>query len=73
MAKKRSKKDRIKAKAHRLISKEPEVLQKEVAKSDYLQEIFAYDPKLIVKDLRKTFLVVLFILLVLLTISLIYT
>lgn len=85
MAKRRNKKDRIRAK-HRVADitspvletkKEDEVLKKEIqknpSKKSYLEEIFAYDPKLIIKDLKKTFLVVLFILLILLTIALIYT
>ena len=81
MAKKRSKKDRLRTQLHRNIKKaktnvsikkevESEKVQKE---KNYLEEIFAYDPKLIIKDLKKTFLVVLFVLLVLLTISLLYT
>lgn len=82
MAKKRSKKDRIRAKLrHAPVAKittvEPKIqkieLEKKVEKLDYLKEIFAYDPKLILKDLRKTFLVVLFVLIVLLAIFLLYT
>ncbi len=85
MAKRRNKKDRIRAK-NRVAGaispaletkKEDEALKKEIqknsSKKSYLEEIFAYDPKLIIKDLKKTFLVVLFILLILLTIALIYT
>ena len=82
MAKKRSKKDRIRAKLrHAPVAKvaivEPKIqkiqLQKQIEKMDYLKEIFAYDPKLILKDLRKTVLIVLFVLIVLLAIFLLYT
>lgn len=69
MAKKRSKKDRVRAKLRHV----PVASTSIVEKTDYLKEIFAYDPKLILKDLRKTFLVVLFILIVLLAIFLLYT
>jgi hypothetical protein len=40
---------------------------------NYLREIFAYDPQLIIKDLKKTFFVTLVILVILLIITLIYT
>ena len=79
MAKRRSKKDRVHAKQHRSIEVKSVAVEvsKEVKKTppekSYLEEIFSYDPKLIIKDLRKTFLVVLFVLLVLLTIALLYT
>lgn len=84
MAKRRSKKDRVHAKQHRSIEMKSvadevskvevsEEVKKSSLEKSYLEEIFAYDPKLIIKDLRKTFLVVLFVLLVLLTIALLYT
>lgn len=82
MAKKRSKKDRIRAKLrHAPVANtsvvEPKIqkiqLEKQAEKTDYLKEIFAYDPKLIIKDLRKTLLIVLFVLIVLLAIFLLYT
>jgi hypothetical protein len=85
MAKRRNKKDKINAK-RRIADAKTQVLETKkedqkfenetqglVSKKSYLEEIFAYDPKLIVKDLKKTFLVVSFILLILLTIALIYT
>jgi len=73
MAKHRSKKNRILAEQHRLSRSKFQVSEKIVKKEENLQEIFNYDPKLIVKDLRKTVLLVTFILLILLTIALIYT
>ncbi len=82
MAKKRSKKDRVRAKLrHAPVIKampvESKIQKSETIrpaeKNDYLKEIFAYDPKLILKDLRKTFLVVVFVLIVLLAIFLLYT
>ena len=82
MAKKRSKKDRIRAKLRHAPAAKVTVaesnfqkveLKKETVKIDYLKEIFAYDPKLILKDLRKTLLIVLFVLIILLTIFLLYT
>ena len=82
MAKKRSKKDRIRASLHRSAKITPistawlKTESKPTKGKDdknYLEEIFAYSPTLIVGDLKKTFFVVLFILVVLLTISLLYT
>lgn len=73
MAKNRRKKNRILAEQHRLSRSKFQVSEKIVKKEENLQEIFNYDPKLIVKDLRKTVLLVTFILLILLTIALIYT
>lgn len=83
MSKKRSKKDRIRAKLrHATVIKnlpkeskiqKVEIVEKQIEKIDYLKEIFAYDPKLILNDLRKTLLIVLFVLIVLLAIFLLYT
>lgn len=74
MAKNRSKKDRIRAAQKRLSQLKVQVSEKMVKpKEERLGEIFSYDPKLIVQDLKKTFLLVIFILLILLTIALIYT
>lgn len=86
MAKKRTKKDRLRSSLRHqkpvvrsqknLVSKqevEPVIEKKPEQKSNYLREIFAYDPQLIIKDLKKTFLVFIFILLVLLTVALLYT
>ena len=80
MAKKRSKKDKIRAKAHHRVNltkldsneKSSEVILKVKSQTQktanenksYLEDIFAYDPKLIFNDLRKTILVVFFILLI---------
>jgi hypothetical protein len=85
MTKRRSKKERLHAK-HRLTevknlapvtkgkaSKIEQLSPMIAVEKDYLQKIFGYDPRLIIKDLRKTFLVVSFVLLVLLAIALIYT
>lgn len=71
MAKHRSKKDRIRASLRRptATSKDVPVL----VQRNYLMEIFAYDPKLVIKDLKKTLLVFGFILLILLTVALLYT
>ncbi len=88
MAKKRTKKDRLRSdsRRHRTTAEvlpeknaSPKLESKKVAevelekKSSYLRDIFSYDPQLIVKDLKKTFLVFIFILLVLLTVALLYT
>jgi len=79
MAKRRSKKDKIHSKKRRVTEVLSPVVEtkNEVKKipleKNYLEEIFSYDPKLIIKDLKKTFLVVLFVLLILLTIALLYT
>lgn len=86
MSKRRSKKDRIHAKHHFIdaaassigdVSTVSTLLQSQQSEKDssknYLQEIFAYDPRLIVRDLKKTFFVTLFILVILLIITLIYT
>lgn len=73
MAKHRSKKNRILAEQHRLSRSKFQVTEKIAKTEENLQEIFNYDPKLIVKDLRKTVLLVTFILLILLAIALIYT
>lgn len=73
MAKHRSKKNRILAEQHRLSRSKVQVSEKSVKKEENLQEIFNYNPKLIVKDLKKTILLVIFILLILLAIALIYT
>lgn len=83
MAKKRTKKDRLQSDLRRQkkniplkqeIKQEIKLAEKEVKQEvDYLKGIFAYDPQLIVKDLKKTFLVFIFILLVLLTVALLYT
>lgn len=81
MAKHRSKKNRIRAEERRLSQLEAQtpVLEKNKMVSKVGQKnslsanIFTYDPKLILKDLRKTVLLVFFILLVLLAIALIYT
>jgi len=72
MAKHRSKKNRIRAEERRSSQSSTQVLEKIVQKKEQ-EEIFSYDTKLIAKDLRKTFFLVIFILLVLLTIALIYT
>ncbi len=83
MAKKRTKKDRLQSELRRQkkvlplkqeIKQVSKPIEKEVKQEvSYLKEIFAYDPQLIIKDLRKTFLVFIFILLVLLTVALLYT
>lgn len=83
MAKKRTKKDRLQSELRRQkkvlplkqeIKQVSKPIEKEVKQEvNYLKEIFAYDTQLIVKDLRKTFLVFIFILLVLLTVALLYT
>lgn len=83
MAKKRTKKDRLQSELRRQkkvlplkqeIKQVSKPIEKEVKQEvNYLKEIFAYDPQLIIKDLRKTFLVFIFILLVLLTVALLYT
>lgn len=83
MAKKRTKKDRLQSELRRQkkvlplkqeIKQISKPIEKEVKQEvNYLKEIFAYDPQLITKDLRKTFLVFIFILLVLLTAALLYT
>ena len=81
MAKHRSKKNRIRAEERRLSQLEAQtpVLEKNKMvpkvgqKNSSSANIFTYDPKLILKDLRKTVLLVFFILLVLLAIALIYT
>lgn len=86
MAKRRSKKERIRAEKHREakipsvdvveirnVDKKVENKSIKTTNTDYLKEIFSYDPKLIMGDLKKTLLVVVFILLVLLTITLLYT
>jgi hypothetical protein len=83
MAKKRTKKDRLQSELRRQkkvlplkqeIKQVSKPIEKEVKQEvNYLKEIFAYNPQLIIKDLRKTFLVFIFILLVLLTVALLYT
>lgn len=82
MAKYRSKKDRARAHQRRLskltttspaVHEEKETSKIIIKKVDHAENIFTHDPKLIMKDLRKTFAVVLFILLILLVIALIYT
>lgn len=74
MAKNRSKKDRIRAHQKRSSQLRVQVSEKKVKqKEDQLGEIFSYDPKLIIKDLKKTLLLVVFVLLILLAIALIYT
>lgn len=79
MQKRRSKKDRMQAEQRRLTKPFDSAFETirdvkaSTLKKDYLEEIFSYDPSLIVKDLKKTFLVVLFVLLILLTIALLYT
>jgi len=82
MAKKRSKKDRLRTEAHRLtkvklksssVPKKEQKPEKTSVEENYLEKIFAYDSRLIVKDLKKTFIVVIIILLVLLAIALLYT
>ncbi len=73
MAKHRSKKNRILAEQRRLSRSKVQISEKSIKKEENLQEIFNYDPKLIVKDLKKTILLVIFILLILLAIALIYT
>lgn len=71
MPKKRSKQAKIKAKQHRQAQPESRV-QVEV-KPSYNRQLFAYDPKLILTDLRKTLVVSLIILLVLAFFALRYT
>jgi len=81
MAKKRSKSDKIRAKARLLVKKQ--VKQKQslipIKKStekqtvNYDQQLFAYDPRLILQDLGKTLIVTLIILVVLGLIILRYT
>lgn len=73
MAKNRSKKDRIRAGKKRLSQTKTRVSEEVLGKAEKLEEIFAYNPKLIIKDLKKTLLSVVFILLILLVIALIYT
>ena len=76
MAKNRSKKDRIRADKKRLSQTKTRVSEEVLGKAEKvekLEEIFAYNPKLIIKDLKKTLLSVVFILLILLVIALIYT
>ncbi len=73
MAKHRTKKLRIRAKEHRTVRLESQNSEKTVLDKASQEEIFSYSPKLIAKDLKKTFLLVIFILLVLLSIALIYT
>lgn len=73
MAKHRSKKNRILAEQRRLSRSKVQISEKSIRKEENLQEIFNYDPKLIAKDLKKTILLVVFILLILLAIALIYT
>ena len=83
MAKHRSKESRIRAEKHRLsrlevaqpfVSKKINgVVEKTVKKEGNIENIFTYDPKLIIKDLKKTIALVIFILLILLAIALIYT
>lgn len=88
MAKRRSKKERVLAEAKRRsnpvvalkqVSKADSTvkpglqLNHKVNEMDYLQNIFGYDPKLIFKDLKKTVLIFIFVLLVLLAIALLYT
>ncbi len=72
MAKHRTKEDRIRASLRRPVAVAKSITAPTLQK-DYLTEIFAYDPKLIVKDLRKTLLVFAVILLILLTVALLYT
>lgn len=73
MAKNRSKKDHVRADKKRLSQIKIQIPEKVLKKEGKLEEIFSYNPKLIIKDLKKTFLLVVFILLILLTIALIYT
>lgn len=74
MAKNRSKKDRIRANKKRLSKASVQVFEKPIKQKEKSPgELFSYDPKLIVNDLKKTFLLVVFILLILLAIALIYT
>ena len=82
MAKHRSKKNRMRAEERRssqlkiqapLVIGKTKIVQKIEQKNDSSANIFTYDPKLILKDLRKTVLLVFLILLVLLAIALIYT
>lgn len=74
MAKNRSKKDRIRADKRRSFQLKSQTSEEKMEqKEEKLGEVFSYDPKLIIKDLKKTFLLVFFILLILLTIALIYT
>jgi hypothetical protein len=78
MAKKRTKKDRVRAHKRLKIAPikpiEPKV-QTTLIKTSPLQKksFFSQDPDMIKTDLKKTLLVTLFILLVLFTIALLYT
>lgn len=87
MAKKRTKKDRIKAAINRqkvqhnqlnlagkvVEERAEKVVKKQQKDDDSIAQLFAYDPKLIIKDIKKTMLLVFFILVVLLALALIYT
>jgi len=77
MAKYRTKKNRVRAKERRATQLQTlnsaNVLPSASQNVSRRETIFSYDHKLIAKDLKKTFLLVIFILLVLLSIALIYT
>lgn len=73
MAKYRTKKKRVRANERRVAQLKNPNLVNNLQHVSSQEEIFSYNPKLILKDLKKTFLLVVFILLVLLSIALIYT
>ncbi len=73
MARHRTKKNRLRANERRSTQLKNQGGEKVLPSKAHSEEIFSYNPKLIVRDLRKTFLLVIFILLVLLSMALIYT
>lgn len=73
MARHRTKKNRARANERRATKLTNPSLTNTVQVTSKQEEIFGYNPKLIFKDLKKTFLLVVFILLILLSIALIYT
>jgi hypothetical protein len=76
MAKHRSKQSRLRTQERRRLQLKSSTVQDNEsfsAQRTVLENVFSYDAKLIMRDLRKTILLVIFILLVLLSIALIYT
>ena len=76
MAKHRSKQSRLRTQERRRLQLKSSTVQDKnsfSAQRTSLESVFGYDTKLIMRDLRKTILLVIFILLVLLSIALIYT
>lgn len=83
MAKRRTKKDRLRVKNAPAVKNSATLVSTARASTEtvmtvkssnaYLREIFNYDPKLIFIDLRRTLLIVMIILLILFAITLLYT